>query len=155
MAADEKPPRRPAAEGAARPLRGEAGGLPGLERVLTDEQRETLREHMQAGGKALRAAQQELVQLRRELNEAVLAGQATAAMIKEKTEAIAKLDAEQLRARMTARAQIAATLTEEQRAKLKDMGEQLRAGRPGLGSGPREGEAPARREPAAPPPPEK
>ncbi len=155
LAADERPPRRPATEGAPRPLRGEAGGFPGLERVLTDEQRETLREHMQAGGKALRAAQQELMQLRSELNEAVLAGKATAAVIKEKTEAIAKLDAEQLRARMTALSKIAATLSEEQREKLKDLGEQLRAGRPGLGAGPREGEAPVRREPAAPPPPEK
>ena len=161
MAADpEKPGRRPAAAGAARALRaGQAGAGAGgplaLERVLTDEQRESLREYMKEGGKELREGQQALMKLRRELQEAVLGARANASFIMEKTEAIANLDAEQLRARMTALSKIAATLTDEQREKLKDMGDQLRAGRPGRGAGLREGEAPARSEPAAPPPPEK
>jgi hypothetical protein len=41
------------------PLRTEQPVGPlALERVLTDEQRETLREHMKAGGKELREGQQ-------------------------------------------------------------------------------------------------
>jgi Spy/CpxP family protein refolding chaperone len=161
IAADpEKPARRPAAAGATRTLRAGqagagAGGLLALERVLTDEQREALREHMKAGGKELREGQQELMKLRRELQEAVLSGKATASVIKEKTEAIAKLDAEQLGARMTALSKIAATLTDEQREKLKNTGEQLRPGRPAAGAGLRQGDAPATTEPAAPPPPDK
>jgi Spy/CpxP family protein refolding chaperone len=148
LAADpEKPVRRPAAAG--------AGGPTALERVLTDEQRATLREYLKAGGKELREGQKELTKLRHELQEAVIAAKASAAFIKEKTDAIAKLDAEQLRARMTALSKIAATLTAEQREKLKDMGEQLRAGRPGRAAGLREGGVPALSEPAAPPPPEK
>jgi Spy/CpxP family protein refolding chaperone len=148
MAADpEKPARRPVAAGAGGPL--------ALERVLTDEQRATLREYLKAGGKELREGQQELMKLRHELQEAVIAAKASASFIKEKTEAIAKLDAEQLRARMTALSKIAATLTAEQREKLKGMGEQLRASRPGRAAGLREGGVPDPSEPAAPPPPEK
>jgi len=151
MAADpEKAARRPAAAAAG------AGGVPAaLDRVLTDEQRETLRGYLKAGARELRAGQQELMKLRQELQEAVLAAQASTAFIKEKTEAIARLDAEQLRARMTALSKIAATLTAEQREKLKNMGEQLRAGRPGRAAALREGGAPAPFEPAAPPPPDK
>jgi Spy/CpxP family protein refolding chaperone len=100
-----------------------------------------------------------MMRLRRELQEAVLGGKATSSFIKEKTEAIAKLDAEQLRARMTALSKIAATLTDEQREQLKNAGEQFKAGRPGPGAGLRGGSRPGGVsipfEPAAPPPPEK
>ena len=83
-----------------------------------------------------------------------MTGEATDALIKEKSEAIAKLDAEVLAARMSAMAKIAGTLTAEQKEKIKEMGTQMRAGRPGLGAGPRD-PAPPVREPAAPPPPAK
>ena len=59
---------------------------------------------------------------------------------------------------MTAMAKIAATITPEQKEKIKEIAGQMRAERPGLGAGPglRDGDAPVRRgEPAAPPPPEK
>ena len=95
----EKPARRPAnAGGGIRQLAGGAGpGGPGggIERVLTDEQRQKLREAMQEQGGDFRENMQQLAELRRELNEAVLDGKADAKFIKEKTDAIAKLDAEQ------------------------------------------------------------
>jgi hypothetical protein len=57
---------------------------------------------------------------------------------------------------MTAMSKVAATFTPEQKQKIKDMSEQMRSARPGLGAGPREGDAPRPpREPAAPPPPAK
>ena len=155
------PARRPANAGggpANRPALGQAGqggGPAAFERVLTDEQRQKVRELMQAQGGDVRENLQQLARLRRELNEAVFSGKADEKFIQEKTDAIAKLDAEQLRARMMALSKVAATLTTEQREKIKEMGEQLRAARPGLGAGPHGGEAPRPQEPAAPPPPEK
>ncbi len=143
-AAPEKPARRPAA----------AGGPAAYERVLTEGQREVFREHLQAHARELRAGQLELAKLRRELQESVLNAKASASFIKEKTEAIAKLDAAQLRVRMAALSQIAPTLTEDQREKLKSVGEDIRAGRPGLAGGLRPAESPAQPEPAAPPPPD-
>lgn len=157
-AADEAKPLRRPPEAANRPglVQGGAGnGLVAFERVLTDEQRQKLRESMQEQGADLRQNAQKVMQLRRELNEAVFAGKADEKLIKEKADEIAKLDAEQLRARMTALSKIAATFTSEQREKIKEMGEQMRAARPGLGAGARDGEAPRKVEPAAPPPPEK
>ena len=160
MAADaEQPPRRPGAGAVNRPGLAQGGAFAGaanFERVLTDEQRQKLREYMQEQGGDLRENMQKLAQLRRELNEAVFAGKADEKFVKEKTDAIAKLDAEQLRARMTALSKIAATFTPEQRETIKGMTEQARAARPGLGTRPSaEGDAPRKREPAAPPPPEK
>ena len=157
----QNPVRRPGAAGANRPALGQAGqpgqagGPAALERVLTDEQRQKMREFMQEQGGDLRENMQKLAQLRRELNVTVLSGKADEKFIKEKTDAIAKLDAEQLRARMMALSKVVGTLTPEQREKLKDMGDQLRAARPGLGAGERDGGAPRKSEPAAPPPPEK
>jgi Spy/CpxP family protein refolding chaperone len=97
-----------------------------------------------------------MMALRRELQEAVVSGKADDSFIKQKSEAIAKLEAEILAARMSAMAKVAATLTPEQKEQIKEASEQLRTARPGLGAGGREGTAPrAPREPAAPPPPEK
>ena len=144
-AADETKPLRRPADAAIRPglAQGGAGnGLVTFERVLTDEQRQKMRELMQEKGGDLRQNAQRVVQLRRELNEAVFAGKADEKLIKEKADEIAKLDAEQLRARMTALSKIAATFTPEQREKVKEMGEQMRAARPGLGAGARDGEFP-------------
>ena len=56
---------------------------------------------------------------------------------------------------MMALSKVAATLTTEQRDKIKEMTEQARAARPGLSAGVREADAPRKVEPAAPPPPEK
>jgi len=150
----QNPPRRPNAGGG--PGLGQAGGgAMGFERVLTDEQRQKLREAMQEQGTNVRESAQKVMQLRRELNEAVITGKSDEKMIREKTDEIAKLDAEQLRARMMALSKVAATLTPEQKEKIKEMSEQMRAGRPGLGGAARDGEAPRKVEPAAPPPPEK
>jgi Spy/CpxP family protein refolding chaperone len=149
----EKPARR----AGAKPGRGLAGppGGAGLERVLTDEQRQKMRESMKAGGEKLREAQQQMMNARRELQEAVLSGKANEAFIKEKADLIGKLEGEQLRARMTALAKVAETLTSEQRDKLKEMGEQARSERPRPGRGPRGEGTSAPPEPAAPPPPVK
>jgi Spy/CpxP family protein refolding chaperone len=111
---------------------------------------------MQADAKTLRANQQESAKLRRELREAVLSGSADEAAIRQKSEAIAKLDGELLAARMAALAKVAATLTPEQKEKIKEVSKPPRNARPGLGAGRRDGDAlrpPP--EPAAPPPPEK
>jgi Spy/CpxP family protein refolding chaperone len=156
-AADAPPAAGGRVEG--RPPAGLGGALAGgggFERVLTDEQRQQLREHTQASSVKTRASQQESLKLRRELQESVMAGTASEATIKEKTETIAKLESEVLAARMTAMSKVAATLTPEQKEKIKQMSEQMRNSRPGLGAGPREVDAPRPpREPAAPPPPAK
>jgi Spy/CpxP family protein refolding chaperone len=152
---DDKAPRRPN-DGARRTQAGFGGPLSStvsFEQVLTPEQRQKLREYTQANGEKARASQQQAVQMRRELQEAVLSGQASEATIKEKTESIAKLESEVFAARLNAMAKVAATFTPEQKEKIKELGEQMRAGRSGLGAGPREGSPPsAPREPAAPPP---
>src|SRR5688572_23941687 len=90
-----------------------------FEQVLTDEQRKQVREFMLGQGTDFRENVQELAQLRRELQEAALNGKADEKFIEEKTEAIAKLDAEQLRMRTLALAKVAASLTPEQREKIK------------------------------------
>ncbi len=157
----EKPVRRPGVGGAQRPaLRqagqpGQAGGPAVFERVLTDEQRQKMREFMQEQGGDFRENMQKLAQLRRELNEAVFSGTADEKFIQEKTDAMAKLDAEQMRVRMMALTKIAQAFTAEQKKKIKEMVAPMRAARPGLGAGPRGGEAPRKQESAAPPPPEK
>ena len=151
-------PRRPApGDIPNRPQAGMAApavGMGAFDRVLYDEQRQKLSEYTQASAEKSRTSQMESLKLRRELQESVMTGEATDALIKEKSEAIAKLDAEVLAARMSAMAKIAATLTPEQKEKIKEMGTQMRATRPGLGAGPRD-PAPPAREPAAPPPPAK
>jgi len=157
LAADTEKPVRRSAKAPARSQTGVAGpqgGLATFERVLTDEQRQKLREATQANAANIRGKQQEAFKLRRELQEAALAGRTTEAEIKQKSELIAKLEGEALAARMNAIAQIAATLTAEQKQKIKEMSEPVPPVRPGLGAGARTG-APPRlsREPAAPPPP--
>jgi Spy/CpxP family protein refolding chaperone len=159
LAADAEKPVRRSAKALARTQTGVAGpqgGVAAFERVLTDEQREKLREATRANVGKIRGNQQEAIKLRRDLQEAVLGGRANEAEIQQKAEAISKLEAEALAARMNAIAQIAATLTPEQKQKIKEMSQQVRPVRPGLGAGARTGEAPRlSREPAAPPPPEK
>src|SRR6266576_1193748 len=91
----EKPAPRAAAGGLGRPgreLAGPAGTAGGIERVLTDEQRQKMRESMKAGGEKLREAQQEMMKARRELQEAVLSGKADETFIKEKADVIGKLE---------------------------------------------------------------
>jgi len=158
IAAEAKPARR-AANAPKRPQAGLAappGDAGKFERVLNDEQRQKLREYIQANGEKLRARRQETVKLRRELQDAVISGQADEAAIKEKSEAIARLEGEMLSARMNALAKVAATLTAEQKEKIKEMSEQVRAARPKSGAGLRKGTAPlGPPEPAAPRPPEK
>jgi Spy/CpxP family protein refolding chaperone len=135
---------------------GPLGGLGAFDRVLTDGQRQKLREYTQANNEKTRAGQQEAMRLRRELQQDVMNGKAGEAAIKAKTDEIAKLEAAALAGRMNALAQVAATLTPEQKEQIKQMSEQSRAARPGLGAGPRGGEAPGPAgEPAAPPPPAK
>jgi Spy/CpxP family protein refolding chaperone len=144
-------PRRPGAAGAA-------GGPVAFERVLTDAQRQQMREFIQAQGADLRESQQKALQLRRELQEAAFSGKADDKFVKQKTDEIAKLDAEQLRIRTLALAKVAASFTDEQKAQVKEMTERVNAARAPLGGGlrGRDGEeAPRRRDPAAPPPPEK
>ncbi len=137
---------------------GEAAGakkFAGFEQVLTDEQRKQVREFMREHGSDFRESIQKLAQLRGELQEMALSGKADEKIIKEKTDAIAKLESEQLRVRTLALAKIAASLTPEQREKIKEMSERIRAERPGLGAGLPDREIPRKGDPAAPPPPEK
>jgi len=145
----KKAERRAALAGAG------AKGLSSFEQVLNDEQRKQVREFMQQQGADFRENVLKLAELRRELQEAAFSGKADEKFVKEKTEAIAKLDAEQLRVRTLALAKVAATLTPEQREKIKDISERVRAERPGLGARLRDKEVPRKGDPAAPPPPEK
>jgi Spy/CpxP family protein refolding chaperone len=147
--AAKKAQRRAAAE-------ADGGKAPAtFEQVLNDEQRKQVREFMLEQGADFRENVQKLAQLRRELQEAAFDGKADEKFIREKTEAIAKLEAEQLRVRTLALAKVAASLTPEQRQRIKEMSERIRAERPGLGARLREKEVPRKGDPVAPPPPEK
>ena len=150
IAADEKKPLRRAAAANAG-----LSGLASFEQVLTEEQRRQMREFIQQQGPDFRENFRQLAELRRELQEAALSGQVDEKLIKEKTEAIAKLEAEQLRVRTLALAKVAPSLTPEQRQKIKQINERIRAERPGLGAELRERDVPRQGDPAAPPPPEK
>ena len=158
-AADEKSATQPPSDGPARAT-GRMGAplsnLAAFEGVLTPEQKQKLREYNQANGKKSQASQQQALQMRRDLQNAVLSGQADEAAIKEKTAAIAKLEGEAFAGRLLAMAEIAKIFTPEQKEKIKAMSDQMRGARPGLGAGPR-GENAVRTpgEPAAPPPPAK
>ena len=157
VAADaEKGARRKASGKAAKQqLPRPAAGF-GFEQILTEEQRQKLREHVQAQAETLRENRQRTLKLRRELQEAVLNGAADEAAIRQKTEVIGKLEAEALTARVTALSKIAADLTPEQKEKIRELGKSSRLARPGLGGG-RHGDdvlLPPR-QPAAPPPPDK
>ncbi len=147
--AGKKVQRRAAAEAAA----GKAPAT--FEQVLNDEQRQQVREFMLGQGTEFRENIQKLAQLRRELQEAALNGKADEKFIKEKAEAIAQLDAEQLRVRTLALVKVAASLTPEQRQRIQEIGDRVRAERPGLGAGMRDKEVLRKGGPAAPPPPEK
>src|SRR5436190_9919857 len=159
MAADEKTATPPPSDGPARAT-GRMGAplsnLAAFEGLLTPEQKQKLREYNQANGKKSQMSQQQALQMRRDLQNAVLSGQADEATIKEKTTAIAKLEGEAFAGRLLGMAEIAKTFTPEQKEKIKAMSDQTRAARPGLGAGPR-GENAVRTpgEPAAPPPPAK
>ena len=157
IAGDSGVPARGGAAGVNRPqagLGGPAFGMGAFDRVLTEEQRQKLREYTQPGADKMRASQLEAFKLRRELQESVLAGEADEAAIRQKAEAIARIETEVLAARMSALAKVAATLTPEQKRKIKEMSAQARPAGPGLRAGQREA-PPATREPAAPPPPQK
>jgi Spy/CpxP family protein refolding chaperone len=158
FAADSEKPGRPAKSAARLPagIAGPQGGAAAFERVLTPEQRQKLREANQARTGKIRAGQEEALKLRRELQEAVLNGQASEEVIQSRTAAIARIEAEGLAARMSALASVAGTLTPEQKEKIKEMSASMRPVRPGLGAGARNSDGPRlNREPAAPPPPAK
>lgn len=158
VAADAEKRARRAASGKAAAKQQSSGPASGMafEQILTEEQRHKVREYLQGQAEALRENRQEATRLRRELQEAVLNGKADEAAIRQRTEAIAKLEAEALTARMAALSKVAADLTPEQKEKLKELGQSSRRARPGLGGTRRDGITPLPpREPAAPPPPDK
>ena len=154
IAADSSAPARRAAAGVNRPQAGLGGlGMGAFGQVLTEEQRQKLREYLQSGSGKARTSQVEAIQLRRELQESVLAGEADDVAIRQKSEAIARLETEALAVRMSALARIAATLTPEQKQKIKEMSAQARPVARGRRAAQRNA-SPAAREPAAPPPPQ-
>lgn len=139
----EKTPRQPAAQRAATG----AGGADAIERILTEDQRQEMREFVRSQGGSFLRDMQQMSELRRELMESALNGKATESWVREKTQAIARLEAEQLTVRTLALAKVAGSLTDEQRTKIKELSERLRS--------PRAEAVPRQREAAAPPPPEK
>ena len=159
LAADEARPAQPATDGVVRGGLGAGAPLSNLaafERVLTPEQKQKLRDYNQANGKMARTSQQKALQMRRDLQDAVLSGKADEAAIKAKSEEIAKLEGEAFSGRLLGLAEIAKTFTPEQREQIKAMTDNMRAARPGLGAGLRDTNAlRMRQEPAAPPPPAK
>ena len=76
LAADpEKPVRRStkALDRSQAGIAGPQGGVAAFERVLTEEQRQKLREATQANAETIRGNQQAAIKLRRDLQEATLA----------------------------------------------------------------------------------
>jgi Spy/CpxP family protein refolding chaperone len=124
-----------------RPLAGIAqrGGL-GFERlmgVLTEEQRASMREAMQADREKIRDLEQKIRESRRELFELGLREKFDEAAVREKASAAAKLDTEMTVLRVKAVSQIRPPLTAEQIEKIKSAA--------GAEMGERQGEAPRRR----------
>jgi Spy/CpxP family protein refolding chaperone len=147
---DSEPRRRPGPPG-GEPGRGQRlapmqrpGGVP-VEAVLNNEQRVQFREEMEAQRDKLRELEQKAAKLRRELDEALFSEKLDEKAVREKSSALAEVDAERSLIRARAFAKVRPSLSEEQLERLNRMRAEPGPG-PGFRGGdfrpPREGELP-------------
>lgn len=114
---DRLPPRqpRPAPEG----LRPQPMSQPpGIETILTGEQRESLRRAMQAGRKKNQALQEQIRTARQALLQHAFAAESTEATLREHAQALAKLEAELQVIRLRAISEVEPALAPEQVEKI-------------------------------------
>jgi len=126
---------------------------PGLaDESLTEEQRTSMRETMEASRKEARPLEEKMRTARRDLQEAIHAEKVDEQLIREKAVEIGKLEGDLAVIRAKAMTQIRPSLTPEQRARMKNMPQQFDRQRPPFAEG-RPGE-PRRRGPGfdGPPP---
>jgi Spy/CpxP family protein refolding chaperone len=118
------------------------GGLP-IESVLNEEQRAEFRDEMQAHREEFRELEQKAARLRREYDEALFAEKLDEKLVREKSAALAEVDAERALIRARAFAKVRPSLSEEQLERLRnlraDMQRDMRP-QPGGFRGPRDGE---------------
>lgn len=90
------------------------GGVPGLMRVLTEEQARSFRQAMREQGQEVRKVAESLAEARKALLKASLTGEYKAAAVQKQARQIGKLETEMLILRAEAMSQIAPPLSAEQ-----------------------------------------
>ncbi len=120
----DAPRRRPSQPDAPRgerpPLQPPRPGLE-IERVLTDEQRETFRAAREGAREHLRELQERTQQARRELHETMFSEKADEEVIRKHAATLAALEAERVVTQARVLAKIQPGLTPDQRERLRDL----------------------------------
>jgi Spy/CpxP family protein refolding chaperone len=131
----------PARERPARADRpaGGAGGAPFRGAMLTDQQREVMRESMQTHAPELRKLTEKMRAAEKELMQAIMAEKQDEKVIREKAEAVAKIQVEETMLRAKMFAPVVPTLTQEQREQFENSPLALRMMGGGFGGGMRGG----------------
>lgn len=97
---------------------GPGQGLPGMERVLTEDQRDSLRQAMESQREKLRGLQEKIRDTRKALMTATLAAEFKDDAVKAKALEVAKLEAEVTVLRLKALSEVQPALSQEQVEKL-------------------------------------
>ncbi len=124
-------PRQPSSEGRLnerRPQGGQSGFQPGnqiggpgmnvMERVLTDDQRDSIRQTMEANREKNRAAMEKIREARKALNKAAFEADFKEDVVRAKALEVAKLEAELTVARLKALSEVQPALSQEQLDKI-------------------------------------
>ena len=116
---------------------GGAGGAPFRAVTLTDQQREVMREFMQTHAAELRKLSEKMRAAEKELMQAIMAEKQDEKVIREKAEAVSKIQVEETMLRAKMFAPIVPTLTQEQRQQFENSPMILRmmGGMGGMGMG--------------------
>lgn len=116
---------------------GRMAGAVDFMRILNEEQREAFRQAMQSTRSRLREIEEQIPQLRREIEESVFAMKLDEESIRQKTRALADLETDRTLLRARAMAAIRPSLSEDQlrqiKAALANLGRLRRPDGPGIG----------------------
>lgn len=125
-------PRPKSADRPARPEQAGPRGRGGFARILTDEQREQVRQMMLEHREELRNLDQRVQRLQREIEQEVFARQPNEDALRDKAQSLAQAEAERTLFRARVIARIRPTLTNDQVEQLKRVWAAVpRMGRPG------------------------
>lgn len=138
-----RPPRAQRAQPNGPEPRFQPGpGLALMERVLTEDQRESMRSIMASQREAMRNVQDKMRDARKELLKASLADKFDEEVVRAKALAVAKLEAEITVLRAKALSQVQPSLSDEQVEQITNAQERMQPGEPRLDE--RRGERPPR-----------
>lgn len=138
-----RPPRSQRAQPNAPDARFQPGpGLALMERVLTEDQRESMRSIMASQRQAMGDIQEKMRDARKELLKASLADKFDEEVVRTKALVVAKLEAEITVLRAKALSQVQPSLSEEQVEQIKNAQERMQPGEPRFNE--RRGERPQR-----------